>query len=176
MDAIAGVDWEQMFAVDTPLLEIFLRGSLMYLGIFALLRIIRREAGSLGVADLLVIVLIADAAQNGMAGDYTSITDGFVLVATIVGWSYALDWLAYHSRFLERLIHPAPTPLVKDGQPQWRHLREQLITEDELRSHLREQGVDDLSKVRRAYMEENGQISVITYEGERHEAPTSSAA
>jgi uncharacterized membrane protein YcaP (DUF421 family) len=171
-----GIDWEKLFAIDTPLLEIFLRGSLMYLGVFALLRIIRRQAGTLGISDLLVIVLIADAAQNGMAGDYTSITDGFLLVVTIVGWSYALDWLAYHNAPFRRLVQPPPMLLVKDGQLQRRNLAQQLITVDELRSHLREQGIDDLSQVRSAYMEENGQISVIKDDGEQHQPPKSSAA
>jgi uncharacterized membrane protein YcaP (DUF421 family) len=52
----------------------------------------------MGITDLLVIVLIADAAQNGMAGEYRSLTDGLLLVATIVAWSYALNWLAFRFR------------------------------------------------------------------------------
>jgi len=59
----------------------------MYLALFVILRFIaRRQAGSFGPADLLVIVLIADAAQNGLGKDYTSVTEGIVLVLTIVGW------------------------------------------------------------------------------------------
>ena len=59
---------------------------------FALLRfVLKREAGTLAITDLLVVVLIADAAQNAMADDYRSVPDGLLLVATIVFWSYALD-------------------------------------------------------------------------------------
>ena len=90
------VDWARLFMPGTPLLEIIVRGSIMYVALFMLLRfILKRETGSLGITDLLVIVLIADAAQNGMAGSYQSITDGLVLVATIIGWSYLLNWLAF---------------------------------------------------------------------------------
>src|SRR5436190_402906 len=79
MDGILNVNWERMFGLDTPLLEIFLRGTIMYLGLFLMLRVIRRrEAAELGVTDLLVVVLLADAAQNAMAGEYTSITDGIL--------------------------------------------------------------------------------------------------
>src|SRR5689334_6101742 len=107
MDKIFDLDWAGMFAPDTPPLEIFLRGSIVYLVMFTLLRVVlKRESGSLGVSDLLVVVLIADAAQNAMASDYKSITDGLLLVATIIFWSYALDWIAFHFPVLRHFIHP----------------------------------------------------------------------
>lgn len=68
-----------MFVPQQSVLEVFLRGTIMYLGMFALLRIFRRQAGSLGIADLLVIVVIAYAAQNGMAGDSKSITEALIV-------------------------------------------------------------------------------------------------
>ena len=54
-----------------------------FLLILAGFRIFRRDAGSLSVSDLLVVVLIADAAQNGMAGEYRSLTEGAIVVGTI---------------------------------------------------------------------------------------------
>lgn len=83
MDHLWHIDWAKAFTPTTPL-EIVLRGSLVYLALFILMRfILRREAGTFGITDLLVVVLIADAAQNAMANDYTSITDGILLVGTI---------------------------------------------------------------------------------------------
>ena len=171
-----GVDWAGAFMPDTPLLEILVRGTCIYLGLFFLLRfILRRESGTLGVTDVLVIVLIADAAQNGMADNYSSITDGLLLVAVIIGWSWALDALSYRFRWVERVIRPGPLPLVHDGRLLRRNLRRELITDDELASQLREQGVQDLREVRAAHMEPDGRISVITHDGDRHEPPTSTA-
>jgi uncharacterized membrane protein YcaP (DUF421 family) len=43
-------------------------------------------------------VLISNAAQNAVAADYTSIADGVILVAIVVFWSYAVDWLSYRFR------------------------------------------------------------------------------
>src|SRR5207247_1205890 len=84
----AGVDWAQVFLPDTSLVEIFVRGTITYFALFALLRYLRREAGTVGLSDLLVLVLIADAAQNAMAANYNSLTDGIFLVFTIIAWSY----------------------------------------------------------------------------------------
>ncbi|GAA0558211.1 DUF421 domain-containing protein [Chitinophaga japonensis] len=156
-------DFQKMFVPDTPLLEIIIRGSITYLAIFFLLRLVlKREAGSLAMSDLLVVVLLADAAQNSMAGEYHSITDGILLVAVIILWSHFLDFLGYYFPFIQRLVHPAPLPLVRNGEVLRANLRKELITMEELKSLLREQGVSSLAEVKEAYMETNGHISVIS--------------
>lgn len=74
------------------LFEIILRGSVMYISLFLLLRIVlERQTGSLGMTDLLLITLIADASLNAMAAEYKSLPDGIVLVSTIMFWRYTFD-------------------------------------------------------------------------------------
>ncbi|MBA3657638.1 MAG: DUF421 domain-containing protein [Gemmatimonadaceae bacterium] len=171
--AFSSPEWRQLFALDTPLLEIFVRGSVIYLGIFILLRIVlKREAGTLGMTDLLVVVLIADAAQNGMTGDYKSITDGLLLVGTILFWSWALNLLAYKNKMIARLIHPPAITLIRDGKVNRRNLRHELITNEELLSILRQHGVESPEEVAQAKMEGDGQVSVImAKKGKTDEAP-----
>jgi uncharacterized membrane protein YcaP (DUF421 family) len=161
------IDWSKTFAVHTPPLEIILRGTILYLVLYTLLRALRkRESGTTSITDLLVIVLIADAAQNAMADNYDSVSDGLILVATIIGWAYLLDFLAYRFPTLARIIKPRPLPLVKNGQILRRNMRRELITEEELHSQLRQQGIDDLDQVKDVFMEPDGQFSVVT--GEQH--------
>lgn len=172
MPPLLNIDWRQVFLPTISPIEIVIRGTLMYLAIFGLLRFtLKREAGELGIADLLVVVLIADAAQNAMAGNYRSLADGLLLVATIIFWSYALDWLGYHVHWVERLIRPHPLLLVKDGRILRRNMRRELITVGELLSLLREQGVSDLSIVKRAYLEGDGRISVTVRDDRDTRAP-----
>lgn len=165
MDTLFHLNWKEVFLPTLSIAEIFLRGSLVYLVLFTLLRFVsKREAGTLSLTDLLVLVLIADAAQNAMAGDYTSITDGLLLVATIIFWAYTLDWLGYRFPLWRRFVHPPPLPLVKDGRLLRQNLRRELLTEEELMSQLREQGIDNLTEVKAAYMEGDGRIGVITHD------------
>ncbi len=160
------VDWHKVFMPDTPLLEILVRGTVVYVALVVLLRVIlKRQSGTLGITDLLFVVLIADAAQNAMSDDYSSIADGILLVAVIIGWSYLLDWLAFHFKGVHRLLIPAPLPLVEHGRMLRRNMKQELVTEEELMVQLREQGVEDLSKVKVARMESDGRISVVCYEG-----------
>lgn len=161
-----GFDWRAVFEPGTPILEMVVRGTIVYLTLFVLLRVVlKRQSAGFGVTDLLVIVLIADAAQNAMSANYQSLPDGLVLVATIVFWAFALDWLSFHVRWVRRLTTPAVLPLVKDGRLLRENLRNELIMEDEVRSQLRLHGVDDLAEVKRATMESDGGISVVRADG-----------
>lgn len=164
------IEWKTILLPSTPLIEIILRGSVMYLALFILLRLIlKRQAGTLGMTDLLLITLLADASQNGMAGAYKSLPDGIVLVATIIFWNYALDWLSYKSPRFQQLIEPPPLPLIKNGQLLRRNLRRELITEGDLMGQLREQGISDISNVKEAYIESDGRVSVIERKERHHE-------
>ena len=166
---ISDVDWKNVVLPTIPLLEIILRGSAMYLSLFFLLRVtLKRQGGTLGMTDLLLIVLLADASQNAMAGEYKSLPDGIVLVATIIFWSYTLDWLSFRFPRLQRLIEPAPLLLIKDGQLLHQNMRRELITEVDLKGQLRQQGIAELSKVKEAYIETDGRISVIEGQEEHH--------
>jgi uncharacterized membrane protein YcaP (DUF421 family) len=155
------IDWEQMWVPGLSLLEIFLRGSVVYLAIFLYLRLFRREAGGIGITDLLVIVLVADASQNAMSNDYRSITEGMVLIATIGFWDFLLNWLGFRYPVLGRLLRPPPLLLISNGRLMRQNMKKEMITEDELLSLLREQGVERPSQVRRCYLEGDGKLSVI---------------
>lgn len=162
------MNWSQVFGVSTPPLEIVLRGTVMYLSIFFMLRVVfKRESGGPGITDLLVVVLIADAAQNGMAGTYQSVPDGLLLVATIIFWSALLNALAFRFRRFRRLVRHRPLVLVRDGTLLRGNMAKELITDNELFSQLRQQGVTGLSQVRLARMEPDGKLSVTPYDHPR---------
>jgi uncharacterized membrane protein YcaP (DUF421 family) len=155
-------DWGAMFGLSVSPVELIVRGSAMYLFLFVLFRVvIRRRVGAVGMADILVLVIIADAAQNGMSGEYKSVTDGAILVGTIVAWDYLIDWLNYHVPALRNWLEPPPLLLVRDGRVIRRNLRHEFVTEDELKSKLREKGVADISQVKEARMETDGEVSVL---------------
>jgi uncharacterized membrane protein YcaP (DUF421 family) len=157
-----GLDWTKIFSPSEPVFETVLRGTLVYVGLFTLIRVVmKREAGTVGMADLLMIVLIADAAQNAMANNYESVTDGFILVSTIIFWNYAFDWLAFKFPKLRPFFHPPALRLVKNGKMLFRNMRQEMITPDELMANIRQSGIDSLKDVKEAFMEPDGRISVI---------------
>ncbi len=152
-----------MLLPGTPLLEIFVRGTLTYLALFLILRfVLRREVGQLGITDILVVVLIADAAQNAMGDSYQSVPDGIALVLVIALWALLIDWGSHRWRRFERFAKPRPRVIVKDGRILREPMDRELITDEELFSVLREHGITDLGDVSRVTVESEGNISVIS--------------
>jgi uncharacterized membrane protein YcaP (DUF421 family) len=159
-------DWEAIFVPSTSVLELCVRGTVTFLALFAMMRIVgQRESGGLGVTDLLVVVLVADAASAGFSGNAKSIADGIVLVVSVLFWSIVLDWLAYRWPRLNAIIKGKPRPLIRDGQLDRAVMRRELMTMDEVLSQLRVNGIEKIDDVHRAYLEPNGMISIIRRDG-----------
>jgi uncharacterized membrane protein YcaP (DUF421 family) len=158
----------EVFSFGVPPGEIILRGTLVYWFLLLLFRfVLRRDTGSVGLADILVVVLIADAAQNAMAGEYKTVSEGFVLMSTIAGWNYLIDWLSYRFKWFQRFASPRPVSLIRNGVLVTSNLRREMITQEELGAQLRQEGVEDLKEVKSATIEPDGNISVVKYkEGE----------
>jgi uncharacterized membrane protein YcaP (DUF421 family) len=168
------MDWGELFAVRVPVLEILIRGSAIYWFLFLVFRfVIRRDIGALGIADVLLLVILADAAQNAMAGEYKSITEGLILLSVIIGWNMLIDWLSWRFRAVNRFASPRPLPLVRHGRFLRSNLRRERLSAEEVMSKLREQGIAHLRDVRHAYMESDGQISVMRADESRPAATRS---
>ena len=74
MDWLWRVDWAGLYEPKHALLDVVLRGTIMYLLIFVLLRlVVRRQIGGIGITDILVIVLIAEVTGNGISDNFQSI-------------------------------------------------------------------------------------------------------
>ena len=156
------ISLSEIFGLSVSPWELIIRGSAMYLFLFLVFRVvIRRRIGAVGMADILILVIIADAAQNGLSGEYRSVTDGAILIGTIIFWNVFIDWLNYRVPALQNWLEPPPLLLVRDGRIQHRHMRHEFVTEQELQAKLREHGVENVSEVAKAYLEADGSISVI---------------
>jgi uncharacterized membrane protein YcaP (DUF421 family) len=156
------VSWDELFGPHSSLLEPIVRGTIMYLALFVLFRVvIRRRVGAVGMSDILLVVIIADAAQSGLSGASHSITDALLVVGTIVAWNWLIDWLNFRVPALQPWLEPPPLLLIDNGRINYRNLRHEFVTMDELKAKLREEGVDEVKQVAKAYMESDGTVSVI---------------
>lgn len=155
-------DLVDLFAREFPVWHMVVRGTVVYWILLLVFRfVLRRDVGSMGVADLLFVVLVADAASNAMQGDYTSINDGLVLLATLVAWNFGLDWLSYRFAPVARFLEPQAEVLVRHGRVLRKALKREMITMEELEGKLREAGVERLADVRIARLESDGKLSVF---------------
>jgi uncharacterized membrane protein YcaP (DUF421 family) len=162
MDFLWRTDWGRLFTPQMSLLEILVRGTLIYLALCLLLRVVlRRQAGKISLSDLLVISIVAGVCRNPLMRDAYSVTNGVLVVATVLAWGYALDWLSYRVPLIHKLLHAPPVQLIRDGQVLRENLRHELMTESRLRCKLRRAGVREPAEVAAAWMEGDGQVIVI---------------
>lgn len=155
-------DLADLFAREFPVWHMVVRGTVVYWFLLLVFRfVLRRDVGSMGVADLLFVVLVADAASNAMQGEYKSINDGLVLLGTLIGWNFGLDWLSFHFAAVARFIEPRPEVLVRHGQVNRKAMKREMVTMEELEGKLRESGIEDLKEVRIARLESDGKLSVF---------------
>lgn len=157
-----GFEWKDLFDPVLSPLELFVRGTLIYWFVFLIFRfVLRRDTASTGISDILFVVLVADAAQNGMIGEGTTVADSLSIIVTLVFWNYLLDFLAYHFRPAAWLVEPPALLLVRNGRKLRGNLRREHLTDEEIRSKLRAKGIEDLSEVRRMLLESDGSFSII---------------
>jgi uncharacterized membrane protein YcaP (DUF421 family) len=101
-----------------------------------------------------------------MAGNTKSITEALLLIGTIASWDYLLDFLGFRSAFFSRILEPGSIVLIKNGRIIRRNLEKEMITEEELMSNLRQQGIENVSDVKQCSLESNGEFSIIRNDGE----------
>lgn len=158
------------FKMTMPIVELFVRGSVMFWFLVLVFRVVlRRDVGSMGMTDFLFVVLLGDAAQNGMIGDATSATDAVVLISTLVFWNVAIDWATWRWPTVEKLFAARRLTLVRNGKRNRRNMRREFISDAELMSKVREEGLEDLSKIKAMYLESDGEISLIRRPGNEHD-------
>src|SRR5690606_25409856 len=135
-------------ALETPLLELVARGSVLYLAILVLMRFMpRRTGGELALMDLVFVVLIANAAANAL-GDYSAVPDAIVLIATLMFWDYLLNVLSYRFPLVERWVSPPPLEIIRNGKLLRRNMKQELLTEEELIEQLRQLGIEAIDDVK----------------------------
>jgi uncharacterized membrane protein YcaP (DUF421 family) len=151
-----------MFDLDVNGWSIVARTVIVYVALLVGLRLAgKRELGQMTPFDLVVILLIANAAQNAMVGPDTSVTGGLIAAGVLVSANYGVALARERLPWLRRAVEGTPTLLINDGKFVHEHLRREGLEEDEVLMAIREHGVSDVKDVRIAVLETDGSISIV---------------
>lgn len=162
MSALSAPQWAEVFVPDLALAESFLRASAVYFGLLVLFRVVlKRQSGGLGVPDVMLIVLVSESVSPALSAESKSVPNGLVAAAALLFWTYTLDRLERHWPWLQRRLEPPPVKLIADGEFQCESMTREGVTEEELCAQLRQHGIDDPKRVKAAFIESDGSVSVI---------------
>jgi uncharacterized membrane protein YcaP (DUF421 family) len=155
--------WHSIFHLDLSLGEKIVRSILIYAFLVVALRVVgKRELGQANTLDLVVLLLVANAVQNGIIGNDLSVTGALVGATTLFVVNEALNRTTYALPWVSRALEGEPTVLIDKGKPVTRSLFRAGISLPDLRAIARRQGYADLGEVHTAILETNGVISMLS--------------
>ncbi|HST26451.1 MAG TPA: YetF domain-containing protein [Gaiellaceae bacterium] len=155
--------WHAIFHLDLSVAEKVLRSILIYAFLVVALRVVgKRELGQANTLDLVVLLLVANAVQNGIIGNDNSVTGALIGAVTLFVVNEALNRTTYAFPWVERVVEGNSTVLIQSGRPMNKALFRAGISLPDLRAIARRQGFDDLGKVHTAILETNGVISMFS--------------
>ena len=150
------------------MLNIFIRGVLLYLVLIAGMRFLgKRQLGQLEPSEVAVTMLVADLASIPMQDQNIPISAGLIPIVAVIGTELLLSFLSMRSVKLRKLLCGKPVILIENGKFLQDNIRKNRVTLDELISQLREKDVLDPSAVQYAILETGGNLSVFPYPQER---------
>jgi uncharacterized membrane protein YcaP (DUF421 family) len=140
------------------------RSLLLYaIMLIVIRRLGKRTVGNFTAFDLLVALMLGEIVDEMIYGDVPFVV-GLVSIFVIAGAKYATTWMTYKSDFMKNLMEGKPTLLIERGEVLEGGLRREIMNEKELMAALRLQGIDDITEVKMAALEVDGEVSVIKEE------------
>ena len=153
---------EDLFQLSAPWWHFVLRACAIYVLVMVLIRVSgKRAVGQFTPFDLVLLILIGNAVQNGINGGDNSLTGAAIMATTLIALNYGVAFVTSRNRKVEKFVEGVPVVLARNGQLFEGVLRRELVSREDFREALRMNGVEDVSEVELALLETNGSISVV---------------
>jgi uncharacterized membrane protein YcaP (DUF421 family) len=143
-------------------MDLVLRAIFLFFFVFLITRVVgKRELSSLEPFDLILLIVLGDAIQQGLTQDDYSVTGSVLVVSTIALLQVSTSFLGYRFGFLRRVLEGDPIVIVQDGKPIDANLRRERMTTDEVAEEMRLQQISSFDELKWAILEPSGSISFI---------------
>ena len=152
----------ELFQLSAPWWVFVLRACVVYVMVMVLVRVSgKRAVGQFTPFDLVLLILIGNAVQNGINGGDNSLTGAAIMATTLIALNYTVAFVTSRSRRAERLVEGEPVVRARDGKVFDHVLRRELVSQSDFREALRMNSIEDVAEVELALLETNGHISVV---------------
>jgi uncharacterized membrane protein YcaP (DUF421 family) len=145
--------------------EIVIRAVVMFFFLWAVTRAVGRTTlGELSTFQLLLYVTMGDLVQQAVTQQDYSITGGILAVSAFAVLTAALNWVQWRFPRVRPVIDGCPVVVIQDGNLVETSLRQQKLSDTDLASAARQQGIRDLGRVELAVLEPDGKLSFFVHE------------
>lgn len=154
-----------LFALSAPWWHFPLRAVAIYVLVMVLMRVSgKRAVGQFTPFDLVLLILLGNAVQNGINGGDNSLTGALLMAASLIAINYTVAWLSSRSARFEKVVEGEPVVLARDGRCFPHVLKRELVSQSDFDAALRLEGVAGVEDVAVVLLETDGRISVIRRE------------
>lgn len=144
------------------MLTILIRTLLVYVLLILTMRLMgKRQIGQLEVSDLITTFLLSEIASLPITEPEIPFSHAIVPIIVLLTLEVSISVVLARSPRLKNILSARPATLIKDGKLIQKAMRDVRLSFDELMSDLRYQGVDDISQIKYAILEQNGKITII---------------
>ncbi len=138
------------------------RAMFGYCFLVFMIRIVGRRPGKqMSPFEFVLIFFIGGLILSPTIGDDRSITNAFCVIMTVGLMHFAFAYVKQRSPLFGRLVDGTPLILFDKGQRVTETMDKMRIQDADVMTAARGSGVKDLSKIKYAILERNGQISII---------------
>ena len=143
-------------------MDIALRALFLYAFVVFVIRVMgRRELSSLSAVDLVLLIVLGDAIQQGLTQDDYSVTGAVIAVSTLAAVQVGSSYLSYRSRRARRILEGEPIVILQDGKLIDRNMKRERLTADEVAEEMRAQQIASVEDVEWGILESDGNMSFI---------------
>ena len=140
-----------------------LRAAVIYFFLLLVFRLSgNRSFSQLTSFDFVLLLIIAEAVQQGLIGNDFSITQALLLIVTLIGIDIAISLFKQRFPRLERFIDGVPLVIVQNGKPQRDLMNKARVDDEDILVAAREHhGLERMDQIKYAVLERSGGISII---------------
>jgi uncharacterized membrane protein YcaP (DUF421 family) len=143
-------------------MDIAIRAVVLYAFLIFVMRVTgRRELSALSAVDLVLLIVLGDAIQQGLTQDDYSVVGALIAVSTIAVMQVGSSYLSYRFRRVRRVLEGEPVVIIEDGTLLEANLRRERMKPEEVAEEMRLQQIASFDEVAWGILERNGQISFI---------------
>ena len=151
-----------LFELSAPWWQFVLRAVVVYVLVMVLMRMSgKRAVGQFTPFDLVLVILLGNAVQNGINGGDNSLTGAVIMATSLIALNYLVAQLTTRYRSVEKLVEGEPVVLARHGKVFKKVLLRQLVSEDDFEKALRKNNIEDVADCEVVLLETNGEISVV---------------
>jgi uncharacterized membrane protein YcaP (DUF421 family) len=143
-------------------MDIVFRGIVLYGFVIFLMRVIgRRELSQLTAVDLVLLIVLGDAIQQGLTQDDYSVTGALIAITTIACVQVVTSYVSFRSKRLRRIFEGSPIVVLQDGKLVEANLRRERLSPDDIAEEMRSHEIAHFDEVAWGILEANGKINFI---------------